>query len=80
MEQSNNLLHSLLHSEREHIVKIVPSSVGDKRGYSFSVFFGGRNYPNFVSALYSSKMEAKTASKRYMENGKFDIYGTAESL
>ena len=52
--------------------------VGNKKGYCFSVFFNGRPYPNFISALYRKAKKAKTMLKVYVETGKFDWYGDAE--
>jgi len=52
-------------------------SVGEKRGWAFSVYFG-REYPNLISALFKTKKEAELELERYKKTGKFVTYGSAE--
>jgi len=59
-------------------VDIHKSSVGNKKGWAFSVCWNGRPYPNFVSALYKTKKEATEKLKIYLDTGKFDWFGNAE--
>jgi len=53
-------------------------SVGNKKGYCFSVYFDDREYPNLISALYKTKLGAKRKLNRYIKTGEFDFYGNAE--
>lgn len=64
----------------ENVTKteVHPGSVGSKKGWAFSVYFGGRNYPNLISALYKTKVETQKELDRYLETGEFDTYGSAE--
>jgi hypothetical protein len=57
---------------------IQKSSVGNKKGWSFSVYYNDRLYPNLISALYKTKKEIKQQLERYITTGKYDFYGSAE--
>ena len=57
--------------------RIFRSRVGNKSGWAFSVYFDGRGYPTFVSALYKTRKETGEQLTRYKETGDFDLYGTA---
>jgi len=54
------------------------SAVGSKKGWCFDVYFSGKEYPNFTSALYKTHKEAEAKLKIYEDVGKFDWYGSAE--
>ena len=58
--------------------EVHPGSVGSKKGWAFSVYYGGRDYPNVISALYKAKLEAQEQLARYLKTGKLDTYGSAE--
>ena len=58
--------------------EINKSSVGNKKGWAFSVYFSNRPYPNFTSALYKTKKEIVIELDRYLETGDYDFYGSAE--
>lgn len=47
-------------------------------GWCFSVYFSGRPYPNFTSALFKTKGEAIRELARYQKGGDFVLYGSAE--
>lgn len=47
-------------------------------GWCFSVYYSGRPYPNFISALFKTKAEAVRELKRYQDTGEFAWYGSAE--
>lgn len=53
-------------------------NIKNKKGWAFSVYFDNRPYPNIISALYKTKKEIKKQLDRYLNTGKFDLYGTAE--
>jgi hypothetical protein len=53
-------------------------SIGNKKGWAFSVYFGNRPYPNIISALYKTKKEAVSKLHAYFRTGKLDTYGSAE--
>ena len=59
-------------------VIIERSSDGDKKGWSFQVFWADRPYPNFISALYKTKRETISQVERYLKDKGFDYYGSAE--
>jgi hypothetical protein len=64
-------------SEISKIV-IERSSVGEKKGWAFQVFWTDRPYPNFISALYKTKRETVLQVDRYLKDKSFDYYGSAE--
>lgn len=68
------------HKEMVEITKteIFKSSVGDKKGWAFSVSFRKRPYPNLVSALFKTELGAKRKLSRYLKTGHIDFYGNAE--
>jgi hypothetical protein len=49
-----------------------------RNGWCFEVYYGGKTYPNFISALYKTKRETMEKRKLYLDTGKFDWYGSAE--
>jgi len=58
--------------------KIYIGCVGKKEGWAFSCYYNNRPYPNFKSAIYRTKKEIKQQLERYLKDGSFDTYGTAE--
>lgn len=54
------------------------SNVGNRRGWAFSVYFCNRPHPNVASALFTTKREAQSELKRYVETGRLAFYGSAE--
>jgi hypothetical protein len=58
--------------------EISKSSIGSKTGYTFSVYYNGRSYPNFVSGLVKTERGARRNLKRYLKTGEFSVYGNAE--
>ena len=60
-------------------ITIQKATLGDKKGWSFNVYYTGENYPRFMSALYKTKTEIKECIKRYTRDSwDFDFYGSAE--
>ena len=53
-------------------------NVGKKRGWTFEVYWDNRLNPNFVGALYTTKIKASKALKKYIKTGKVEFYGDAE--
>jgi len=47
-------------------------------GWCFSVYYSGKTYPNFTSALFKTKAETIRELKRYKDTGEFVWYGSAE--
>ena len=58
--------------------EVYKSNIGNKKGWVFSVYWDNRPYPNFASALYNTKREIQLQLDRYINTGKFDLYGSAE--
>lgn len=58
--------------------EVFKSSVGNKKGWAFKVWWGCTTHPNFVSALYRTKKETKKMLAHYLDAGKFELYGSAE--
>ena len=58
--------------------EVEKGSLGNKKGWNFSVYFNNRPYPNFISALFKTKREAEKDLKMYKETGDFRLYGSAE--
>ena len=54
------------------------SSVGNKKGWAFSLYWKNRAFPNMISALYKTKREAAEKLDTYLKTDKFDWYGSAE--
>ena len=52
--------------------------VGNKKGWSWSAYFDGRDYPGIQAALFNTKHEAEADLKRYLTTGKFATWGSAE--
>lgn len=59
-------------------IEINNGFIGDKEGFNFSVYWDEREYPNFVSALYKTRLGAKRKAIKYLETGQFSLYGNAE--
>lgn len=47
-------------------------------GYHFNVYYGGRDRAGFISASYKTEGEAEEGLEKYLETGKYDLYGSAE--
>ena len=60
------------------IIEIDKGCIGDKKGWSFSVYFDGRKYPNLISALYKTRKETKLKMEGWLFKDKLDTYGSAE--
>lgn len=58
--------------------EVYPSSIRNKKGWAFSVYWNNRPYPNFVSCLVKTEIGAKRGLKKYLNTGKFSWYGNAE--
>jgi len=58
--------------------KVRQGVVKDKRGWCFEVFYDNRPYPNFISALYKTRIGATRKLKKYLKTGEFSLYGNAE--
>jgi hypothetical protein len=58
--------------------EIRKGNIGNKKGWCFSIYWNNYSYPNFISALFKTKKEATSELKRYLENGNFVFYGSAE--
>ena len=54
------------------------SSVGEKKGWAFAIYYNNASFSNFISALYKTKKETEKQLQRYLDTGKFDTYGNAE--
>lgn len=61
-----------------NIIEIHTDTIGDIRGWGFSVYFGGRKYPNITSGVYTTKAKAMAAYHLYTKTGKIEFYGDAE--
>lgn len=59
-------------------IEVRTGHIGEKTGWAFSVCWGDKEYPNFVSALYKTEKEARKQAQRYKKKGEFDLYGSAE--
>ena len=59
-------------------IQINESSVGYKQGFSFSVIWDKREYANFVSALYKTRLGTKRKAIKYLKTGEYGFYGNAE--
>lgn len=57
---------------------VQPGSVGEKKGWCFSVYYGDKDYPNFTSALFKTRLESAKELLQFIKTGKFVIYGSAE--
>ena len=57
---------------------VARGTLGDKKGWNFSVYWDERGYPNLISGLYKTEKEAQAQLKRYIETGDFDFCGSAE--
>ena len=53
-------------------------NIGNKTGYCFEVYYNNRDYPNFISSLVKTEIGAKRQLTRYINTGKFSLYGNAE--
>ena len=58
--------------------EIEKGTLGNKKGWIFSVYYNNRPYPNFISSLYKTKKETIHQLDRYLLDGSFDFYGSAE--
>lgn len=58
--------------------EIKKSSVGNKNGFCFCVYWDNKQYPNFVSSLVKTERGAKNNLNKYLKTGKFSLYGNAE--
>lgn len=59
-------------------IRIDAGSIGEKKGFNFSVTWDERDYPNFVSALYKTRLGAKRKAIKYLRTGEYNLYGNAE--
>lgn len=63
-----------------------PSSLGSKKGHSYSVYYSDRTkgkttergYPNYVSALFKKKHEARDDAGKHKRGESTTTYGSAE--
>ena len=60
------------------LIEIGKGCIGRKKGWSFSVYFDGRKYPNLISALYKTRKETKLKMEDWLFTDKLDTYGSAE--
>ena len=58
-------------------VKFEESSVGEKNGWAFAVYYG-RPYAGFVSSLVKTNIGAVRNFLKYANTGSFSLYGNAE--
>ncbi len=49
-----------------------------KDGWHFNVYYGDRTTAGMVSASYKTEEEAEKKLKRFLETGKYDLYGSSE--
>lgn len=59
-------------------VDIDESNIGDKKGFCFAVTWKDRDYPNFVSALYKTRLGTTRKAIKYLKTGEYSLYGNAE--
>ncbi len=63
-----------------------PASIGSKKGHGYSVYYSDRtkgktterSYPNYASAVFKKKHEAKKDAELHRKRGSGATYGTAE--
>lgn len=53
-------------------------ALGNKKGWTFVVYYDNRSFPNIISALFKTKKEAKSELERYINTGDMVFYGSAE--
>ena len=58
--------------------EVRPGRIGDKTGFCFDVYWDDREYPNLISALFTTEERAAAERDRYLETGEYDTYGDAE--
>lgn len=58
--------------------EIGPATVGEKRGFAFSVFYNNSKCANFLSALYKTELGARRKLNKFLKTGEFSLYGNAE--
>ena len=76
-----DVLHKAFNNRQDQeitSIQINKGSIGEKQGFNFSVIWGDREYPNFTSALYKTRLGAKRKAIKYLKTGVFSFYGNAE--
>lgn len=58
--------------------EVTKGSLGNKKGWSFHVYWENRPYPQIISGLYKTKRTATKQLERYLATKEFDFYGDAE--
>ena len=53
-------------------------TLANLEGWAFEVYYRDREYPNFISALYSTKRKAEEALQKYLDTGEMEFYGDVE--
>lgn len=62
------------------VSKVTFNEVNTKKGkgWSFSVYWGDRDYPNMVSSAVKTNKGSIRQATRYLNTGEFSLYGNAE--